>query len=239
MTRIIPFYANYGVHPDFTLRSLEKRTSAAGAHKNVERLKTLHKQLLKDIRFISEWAALYYNKTYKNTPSFREKEKVYLLYRNLIINWLSKILNFKKLGLYRIIKKLNNINYELRLLKGKGKSVYPMFHISLLEKADQHIPESRNKIPVDDWDEYKVEKILAKDSQRWYLIKWRLPTIRKYLGANQELDPLRPEAPRVSGASRNNFKKSGCSHSASSTSTLRDVVPRASSHSNSSILKIS
>ena len=43
-------------------------------------------------------------------------DKVYLLRRNIKIKRSNKKLDFKKLGVFKIIKKLLDINYELLLL---------------------------------------------------------------------------------------------------------------------------
>ena len=42
-------------------------------------------------------------------------------------------LDFKKLGLFEITKKIRLVNYRLKLLE--GSRVYPIFYISLLELA--------------------------------------------------------------------------------------------------------
>ena len=49
-------------------------------------------------------------------------------------------MDFRKLGPYKIKKRINKVNYELKLLIDRGRIIYPVFYISLLEKADQTIP---------------------------------------------------------------------------------------------------
>ena len=56
---------------------------------------------------------------------------VYLVIKNIIIKQLSKKLDYKYIGLYKIIKKILKNNYELNLLL-KIK-IYLIFYISLLE----------------------------------------------------------------------------------------------------------
>ena len=46
-------------------------------------------------------------------------------------------LNFKKLGSYKILKKIEPINFKLKLLK--NNKVYLIFHVALLELAPQDI----------------------------------------------------------------------------------------------------
>ena len=50
-------------------------------------------------------------------PSFEEKNKVYLLYKNIIIKRSNDKLDFKKLKPFIIIYKILELNYKLLLLK--------------------------------------------------------------------------------------------------------------------------
>jgi len=50
-------------------------------------------------------------------PYLKEGDKVFLLIQNLKIKQLNKKLDFKKIGLFKIIKKISILNYKLILLK--------------------------------------------------------------------------------------------------------------------------
>ena len=54
-----------------------------------------------------------------------------LLYKNILSRWLSKKLNYIKLGLFKIKKKIMEINYKLNLLP--KMKIYPVRHIAILE----------------------------------------------------------------------------------------------------------
>ena len=58
---------------------------------------------------------------------------VYLTIKNITIKRLNKKLDYKYIGLYKIIKKILKNNYELNLLL-KVK-IYLIFYISLFENA--------------------------------------------------------------------------------------------------------
>ncbi|OHF04550.1 hypothetical protein CORC01_00021, partial [Colletotrichum orchidophilum] len=47
---------------------------------------------------------------------FKKKNNVYLFYYNIKIKQLSNKLNYKKLNLFKIIKKVLLINFKLKLL---------------------------------------------------------------------------------------------------------------------------
>ena len=80
-------------------------------------------------------------------------------------------MDFKKLGPYKIKKRINKVNYKLKLLIDRGKTIYPIFHISLLEKADQTTPTTIKGIVGEEQNKYKIKKILDQDYQKQYLIK--------------------------------------------------------------------
>ena len=64
-------------------------------------------------------------------PEFKEGNKVYLLQKNIKIKWSSNKLDYKKLELFKINKKIGSINYKFKL--PKTIEIYPVFYILLLE----------------------------------------------------------------------------------------------------------
>ena len=46
-------------------------------------------------------------------PPLKKEDKVYLLCKHIKMKWLSTKLDFKKLGLYKILKKIRLINFKL------------------------------------------------------------------------------------------------------------------------------
>jgi hypothetical protein len=83
-------------------------------------------------------------------------------------------LDFKKLGLYKIVAKKLLINYKLRL--PKGLRLYLVFHVSLLELALPGVVVSNKELQPDyELDIYNVEKILnsrVSKKKIEYLVKW-------------------------------------------------------------------
>jgi hypothetical protein len=90
----------------------------------------------------------------------KEKDKVYLIRRNIQTKQPNTKLDHKKLGLFKIKKVAGLINYELVL--PKTMNIYPVFYISLLELVLLGVlPAPVTEIElVNPNTEYEIEKIL-------------------------------------------------------------------------------
>ncbi len=75
--------------------------------------------------------AKYYNIKKIKRPSFEKESKMYLFRKNIIIKRPNNKLDFKKLGLFIIIRKILENNYKLSL--SKTIQIYLIFYISLLD----------------------------------------------------------------------------------------------------------
>jgi hypothetical protein len=132
----------------------------------VNKLKNLHQELSKDIKWINQRIILYANKSRLERPRLRERNLVYLLRRNIKITRLSDKLDSKKIGLFKIKRNIRDISFEFKfpfIIK-----IYSIFYISLLEPAYPDIfkglaPELNPKIQK---LVYKIESILAVRRRR-------------------------------------------------------------------------
>ena len=71
----------------------------------------MYKELLADILFIAQRLAIYYNSKRSVGVTLKEGDKVYLLRKNIVTKRLSYKLDYKKLGLFRIIKIKGLVNF--------------------------------------------------------------------------------------------------------------------------------
>src|SRR6266566_1849281 len=118
--------------------------------------------------------AKYYNIRRMKRPSLKEKDKVYLLYKNITIKRLNDKLDFKKLGPFTINKKISDSNYKLSLPKTMW--IHPIFYISLLEPVLKSAKAQERRIEIAPNQEYKVETIFderRKGRGKQYLVKWK------------------------------------------------------------------
>jgi hypothetical protein len=90
----------------------------------------------------------------------KEGDKVYLLRKNITTTRLSDKLDYKKLRLFKILKKKSDTNYELSL--PDIIYIHPVFYILLLKKAPENTPDQDYPIEVYK-EEYKPEEILKKE----------------------------------------------------------------------------
>jgi len=57
----------------------------------------------------------YYNLKKSEGLDLKEGDKVWLLYRNFKLRWLSKKLDYIKIGLFKIVEKILEVMYRLNL----------------------------------------------------------------------------------------------------------------------------
>ena len=101
-------------------------------------IKVLHEQLIQELRFLLVKSALYYNKKRNKDITFKKRNKIYLLRRNVKTIKLNNKLNHVKIGPFKILKNIKGISFKLDLLS--IIKIYPVFHALLLEPADNATP---------------------------------------------------------------------------------------------------
>jgi hypothetical protein len=132
-------------------------------------LKVFHKELAVDLIFFTKKTVLYYNRYCNIKPILKEKNKIYLIQRNIQIKQLNTKLDHKKLGLFKIKRIIRLINYELIL--PKTINIYLVFYISLLELVLLGVllvPVTEIEL-VNPNAEYKIEEILDHKQIKNYI----------------------------------------------------------------------
>ena len=140
-TRVSPFFANKGYHPNISVY-LERDMTSAWARDYAVNLESLHQYLQEEMAN----AQLRYQgpADAKRTPAldFKVGDQVYVKAKSFQSTRPSKKLSEKNLGPYTIIAQVGSLSFMLRLPDSMC-AVHPIFHVSQLKPA---IP---NTIP--DW----------------------------------------------------------------------------------------
>jgi hypothetical protein len=138
-------------------------------------LRVFYKKLTVDLVFFTKKIVSYYNEYYNIEPILKERDKIYLIQRNIQIKQLNTKLDHKKLGLFKIKRIIGLVNYELVL--PKTMNIHPVFHISLLKPVPLGVllaPIIKIEL-VNPNAEYKIKEILDHKQVRnyiKYLVKW-------------------------------------------------------------------
>jgi len=183
-TTMSPFYANYGMEPSSFHEPRVLLSEAPAATIKTNKLRELHSSIQKDIEFLNIRMEMYYNRTHQEMPTVEEGGEVYLLTRNLRTTRPNKKLDFKKIGPFKVMKRIGKVNYKLQLPteKRRGRKQHDVFHASLLEPAPEQLRNRTNAIntsiePNEENDDiFEVERILdfeTRGRKRWYYIKWK------------------------------------------------------------------
>src|SRR5271165_3669934 len=112
---------------------LGDKLKAQRAITSAKELKEMQKKLSIDIAFYNSRMFIYYNKKHSETLALKKGDKVYLLKYNINTKQLSDKLDFKKLGLYKIKRAIELVNFKLLLLH--NLRIHLIFYITLLELA--------------------------------------------------------------------------------------------------------
>lgn len=133
-TKQTPFYANYAFHPTFEPQITERSTVPAAADL-AQRLEVIHAELRAELEFAQQVQSKNYNTTHKPDPDFQPNQLVWLLRRNIKTNRPSDKLDHRRLGPYKIIRKVHSPSSNAYLLDLPSylSRLHPVFNASLLE----------------------------------------------------------------------------------------------------------
>ena len=177
-TKMSPFYANYGYHPRFLAEPISTSVPAADDFGNL--LREVHDHLVENVKGAQNLMARYYDAKHKPVE-FSPGDLVWLNASNIFTSRPSKKLNYKRLGPFKVLKRIGLQAYKIDL-PFSLKHIHDTFHISLLDPYKATMPPHSLPPPLspvyinDDEQFFEIETIL--DSRRTrnsleYLIKWK------------------------------------------------------------------
>ncbi len=156
----LPFFTNYGYNTELRQGPLGDNPKA---YVQATRLKELHEQLQQNLEEVRQQINRYYDNNRIKGPILKEGDKVFLSTKFLKTKRLTKKLDFKRIGPFKIAKKIGTSNYKLSLLN-TIRIRSKVFYISLLELVPENVPIDDNAEAEDEEEnEFEVEKILDSE----------------------------------------------------------------------------
>ena len=171
-TRILPFYANYGKHPNWDPDNNIITSTSEAATTKISKIVKLHEELSRRVDQGGKDTAKQVNKKRLKGPTFERGDKVYLLTKNLKSKRPSSKLDQVRIGPFKVEKQTSEVNYQLKL-PAKAR-IHPNFHVSLLEPAPKNAPV-QTEWNIEEEEEYNVEKILDSrkiNGKNQCLVEW-------------------------------------------------------------------
>ncbi|MBW0536632.1 hypothetical protein O181_076347 [Austropuccinia psidii MF-1] len=176
-TKQSPLVTVYGRDPQFDSVHITQDTPSG---KLSTKSQSLQKDFKRELESAINRLKRYADKSRASAPVFNPGDMVLLSSINIKSTRPIKKLSERWLGPFPILKKVSTHAYHLKLLS-QWKSIYPVFHISLLKPFKTSKIPSRHQEPpcsiiIDEEEEWEVSQILdfrIKRGKLWYLVEWK------------------------------------------------------------------
>jgi hypothetical protein len=181
-TKMTPFFANYGYNPRFISQfEIPPEHSAPAAEDFGSHLHEIHERLVENVKSAQDSQARYYDAKHERVE-FKPGDMVWLNASNISTSRPSKKLDWKRLGPFKVVKRIGLQAYQLAL-PPTMRQLHNVFHVSLLDLVRStplapRLPPAPPALYVKDDQEYfEIEDILDSrrddDRRLKYLIKWK------------------------------------------------------------------
>jgi hypothetical protein len=176
-TKVTPFYAYTGCHPRWSIIETPEWPTHPGAENRLERLRQIRADLSTHLQQAQQMHKVYADR-HRLPSSFKIGDRVWLLRRHIKTTRPCEKLDYRRLGPFRIIGKINDVAFRLDL--PPQLRIHPVFHSSLLEPYQENtipgrITQPPPPIELEDGPEYEVADILDSRiirNQLYYLVDW-------------------------------------------------------------------
>ena len=178
MTEQTLFFTNHEYNANLFLKSKETTVLAEQIKVTADEMHKLHKELWTDIKFLSHCSVFYHNQHCAGALMLKERNKVYLLQKNIKMTRSSNKLNHVKIRPFKIVRNIKETNFKLKLSE-RMQQKHSVFHIFLLKSAPAEVlilTQVSDNYLMKQEEQYKIEWILKhKDINcKWhYLVKWK------------------------------------------------------------------
>jgi hypothetical protein len=174
-----PFLINYGYNPVFEISTELIPDEPPTASHRIKEITNNIEMIRTELELAQENQKHFANKSRRELV-LEVGQMVYLNRKNIRTTRPCLKLDWKRFGPFKIIKKINDVAFQLQLPQSM-KLLHDTFHVSLLEPATQNTLENRtdvipDPIVIDQHEEYEVDEILDSRVIRrklQYLVSWR------------------------------------------------------------------
>jgi len=170
------FFANYGINPEDKMSG----HLIQGKQTKPEEMTQLHESVRDEMVAAQLRQKEYYDLHRKPDPNLHSGDMVWLLPRNIKTTRLSKKLEYKRIGPFKILAKIGT-SFVYRLALPPSMAIHNTFPISLLEPYEDNqfpsqIEEPPPPIQVEGDDEYKLDenhRLSTPLQKLQYRAKWK------------------------------------------------------------------
>ena len=178
ITETMSFFVNYKYNTNIFLESKKAMILIEQVNIAVIDMQRLHKELKKNIKFLSHQSVFYHNQHRFRESMLKKKDRVYLLWKNIKTTRSSSKLDHVKIESFRIVRSIRETSFELKLSEEMSRkhSVFYIFLLKsvLLEMSELTKVSDNYLMKQEEW--YEVWKILKHkkiNGQQHYLVKWK------------------------------------------------------------------
>ena len=143
-TKVTPFYAYAGCHPRWCVFETPELPTNPCAEDRLERLHKIQADLSTHLRQAQQTHKVYVDR-HRLQSSFNIRDRVWLLQRHIKTTRPCEKLDYRRLGPFRIIGKINDVAFRLELPPQLW--IHPVFHSFLLEPYQDNTIRDHIKQP--------------------------------------------------------------------------------------------